>query len=100
MSLVTRLNTSWQLLQSSLQILRRNPRLVLFPLVSTACTIVLALFFFMPVLVLIFSNGWPTVEHWRATAHHWEGAGVKFSRFFYAYGVLIYLVSLFTATFF
>lgn len=101
MALSDRIHTSWQLLQSSLRVLRDNPRLLLFPIVSTLCTIALAIFFFAPVIVVLFSVGGGlgfTAEGWKqAEPQHLSDL---MHRSFYIYGGLIYLVSLFAATFF
>jgi hypothetical protein len=109
MSLSSRLGISWQLLRRSLQVIRTEPRLLLFPLVSGVCTIALALFFFAPFVWLLFSEIWWNPPDWMAVS---EGvrAMTKEQAFdlfakdlaggFYAYGVLIYLTSLVVAVFF
>jgi hypothetical protein len=93
MSLSTRLSTSWELLARSLRVLRGNPRLMLFPLVSTLFTIGLALFFLAPVLLLVFGGE-------VAAQHQWVGVEEYFNTAFYIYGIVMYLVSMFAATFF
>lgn len=109
MSFAERLNTSWELLRRSLQVIRGEPRLVLFPLVSGLCTIVMAVFFFTPFLVLLFSEIWWTPPDWFAVGHDLQRMTKEqtFDAFakdiaggFYAYGVLIYLTSLVMASFF
>ena len=91
MSWSTRIQTSWQLLQRSFEVLRSSPRLMLFPVVSTACALALAVFFLLPIALLAWS-AWPH-QDWQALGNRLNGA-------FYAYGIAIYLVSLLIATFF
>lgn len=109
MSWFTRWQTSRQLVRSSLHVIRRHPRLLLFPVVSSACAIALALFFFSPLLVWLSNHGWPTLPLMEDFGHDArrlveEGRAAWFtgsSRLaFYAYGAAIYLVSLFVAGFF
>ena len=90
----TRLQTSWDLLQRSLQVIRSNPRLLLFPVVSTLCTIVLAAFFLLPVFFLAFTaaKGSPMWIDKSDLRHP--------NVYVYAYGAAIYLISMFVATFF
>jgi hypothetical protein len=92
MSLTTRMRTSWELLQTSLRVLRDQPRLFLFPVISGACVLALALVFLAPILALFLNAGWASRD--------WAGAGQRFNSVFYAYGVVIYLVSMFVGTFF
>ncbi len=94
MSWSARLETSWQLLQRSLQVLRSNPRLLLFPVVATGCAIVLAIFFFVPVIALGVALGGMHAGHWAPFVHKVNGAVM------YPYWALLYLVSMFVATFF
>jgi hypothetical protein len=109
MTIADRLHTSWELMRSSLQVMRGSPRLLLFPLVSAACSVALALFFFAPFLYLLFTETWYTPPEWIAVGKQIQGLTkeAQFDQFahsiaggFYAYGALIYLVSLVTGTFF
>lgn len=92
MSWSTRIATSWQLLQRSWQVLQAQPRLVLFPVVSTLCSIVLALFFIVPIIAVGVAAA--------STHQNLEAYGERLHIFYYAYGAGIYLVSMFLATFF
>ncbi len=92
MSLSTRLHTSWQLLGSSVRVLRDQPRLLLFPVVTMACTLAMALFFLAPIVFLGIEAG--------AFAEGWEAAAQEFKPVFYGYGAVVYLASMFIATFF
>ena len=70
MNFAEKLTTSWELMKRSLRVIRANPRLALFPVVSAACTVVLALFFFAPVIVTVL--GMKGAESWLAV-RHWDG---------------------------
>jgi hypothetical protein len=103
MNIAVKLQNSWELLKSSLRVIRDNPRLALFPIVSTLCLFVLALFFIVPLVLLgmgqtgalawMQSRGWqgtPGVDHFREA----------FGWLYYSCGATIYLLSLFLGTFF
>lgn len=96
---------SWALFQASLQVIRQNPRLLLFPLVTALCSVVIAAFFFAP--ALLYPSGHSLLE-----AAHWEMLATRFglqldgakpqlhpNTLFYGYAAFIYLVSMFIATF-
>lgn len=93
MSLSTRLHTSWQLLQRSLRVLRDHPKLVLFPILSAGCSVLLVLFFLVPVFALRMGATWAAGGNLERFAHALQGL-------FYAYGAIVYLGSMFAATFF
>ena len=102
MSLATRLQTSWELMKTSLFVLRDHPRLLLFPLVSGCCLIVLVAFFLTP-LVFVALGSAAIQGAWHGGS--WAGRGAQdlkevFGWIYYSYGALIYLVSIFAATFF
>jgi hypothetical protein len=96
---------SWALFQASFQVIRQNPRLLLFPLVTALCSVVIAVFFFAP--ALLYPSGHSLLE-----AAHWEVLATRFglqldgdkpqlhpNTLFYGYTAVIYLVSMFIATF-
>lgn len=107
MNFTTRLRTSWALLRRSIDVLRESPRLMLFPLVSTVAVGGLALCFFAPVIWFVFNRGSEWLETWGAvggrldqmSADKWKEALQGVHGIVYAYGGVIYLVSLFLATF-
>jgi len=107
-SLSEKFTRSWKLLASSFQIIGRQPKLLLFPLVTFVCTVVIVLFFIAPAALLPTGHALSQPEHWEAALHRLvafdpaEGAtrhgsltGVG-----YAYVVGLYLTSMFVATFF
>lgn len=102
MNLTEKFQTSWALMKSSLRVVRDHPRLALFPVVSAICTVLLAAFFLVPVVVLAVQS--PAGQTWLAS-HTWardsaEQTWASLHWAFYSYGALIYFVSLFVATFF
>jgi hypothetical protein len=92
MSLATRFDTSCQLLKTSLRVLRDHPRLIVFPMLSVMCSLVLAVFFLLPAMA------------WTVTATRWNewdfSAKSVSDGAFYAAGVAIYLAAMFVGTFF
>jgi hypothetical protein len=99
---------SWQLFRSSVQILVRHRKLLLFPVVSLLCTVAIALFFFAPIVLLPTGHARNQPEHWQALAarlgdttavdthtQHWHPKTATC-----LYLVVIYLVSMVGATFF
>ena len=87
MSLTSRVHTSWQLLQSSLRVLRDQPRLLVFPAAAGLCLLSLALFFFAPFLLIRMGRLTPDMS----------AAGQDFAPAFYAWGGVVYLGAMFLA---
>jgi hypothetical protein len=107
-SLGEKFTRSWQLFTSSCQIIGRQPKLLLFPLVTFGCTIVIVLFFLAPAALFPTGHALSQSEHWMAaarrlveldpadgTTRHASLTGVG-----YAYVAVLYLTSMFLATFF
>ncbi len=114
---------SWELLKSSLAVMQRNKSLLLFPILTTACTVLVALVFLLPVALQPTGHSYLSGDHWKAVgnsffaADGWESAasgnlenpvsGGGRSVNIYgvrplaaAYLALIYFSSMFLATFF
>jgi hypothetical protein len=91
MSFPTRVRTSWQLLQCSLEVLRTHPRLLVLPALATVCLMLIAFCFMTPLFVLILREG--SVEKVDAAAQQYRGL-------FWLSGGLIYVVSMVLGTFF
>ncbi|MEO5961664.1 MAG: DUF6159 family protein [Opitutaceae bacterium] len=108
MNFIPRVCTSLVLMQRSLQVMRRHPRLLLFPVVSLACMLVLALFFFTPVLVVFAQRGWTSLPQWAQVGERlgdfvprdWVRLWEEHRAAIFAYGAVVYFVSLFVSTFF
>lgn len=101
---------SWLLFKSSISVIVQNKQLLLFPIVISALTIVIILFFVAPALLWPTGHSYTSVEHWQtigstfftASANvsgrnsiHFTGSPAAT-----AYLVLLYFVSMFLATFF
>lgn len=98
---------SWLLFRSSLQVIIKNKELLIFPIFISICSVVILLFFLAPAAL------WPT-GHSPLSGDHWQALfNVFFEKtnasgahqFTYSpvaigYGVFLYLVSMFVATFF
>ena len=99
---------SWSIFTSSLQVIGQHKKLLLFPLITFACTVIMTLFFFAP--TLLYPSG-----HSLGEAAHWQAVGSLFGSFpetganerhlhfkglAYATIAVIYVVSIFLASFF
>jgi len=101
-------NRSWKLLASSFQVIGRQPKLLLFPLVTFVCTVVIVLFFIAPAALLPTGHALSQPEHWEAAVHRLvelDPAGgttrhASLTGVGYAYVAVLYLTSMFLATFF
>jgi hypothetical protein len=97
---------SWALFTSTLQVMRGHRKLLLFPIITAACSVVIAIFFLAPAVLYPSGHGLTESGHWLALAGRF-GLDVQAdnqSRFhpgalFYGYAAAIYLVSMFLATF-
>lgn len=96
---------SWLLLTRSLQVLRDHPRLLLFPMVSFACAVVMTLIFLCP--AVFYPSGHPmySIEHWSTLGNRLGlslpgEAELNPHAIVYVYVALLYLTSMFLATFF
>ena len=103
----SKFSRSWQLLTRSLAVIVQHKKLLLFPIISTACVIVMALFFLAP--AFLYPSGYSAL-----TGEHWQemmrvagierqpdgGPAIDPTSVLYVYGAVIYLVSMFIATFF
>lgn len=96
---------SWSLFTSTLQVLRQHPKLLWFPLVTALCTVAIAIFFFAPALLYPTGHALTTSGHWLSVATRvgLEIGGDKPelhpTGLLYGYVAIIYLVSMFLATF-
>lgn len=104
--MLTKISLSWSLFTASLQVAWQNKKLLIFPLVVSACSVVMLLFFLAPALLYPSGHSLREAAHWQTLG---QLAGFDFDRahprlhpsgLFYAYVAAIYLVSMFTATFF
>ncbi len=104
---VSKFDRSWQLLKGSFQVIGGNRKLLLFPVVSFAFTLMIVLFFLAPVVLAPTGHSLADPAHWRAVVDRIgvvDAGGRRQQMVFhdttYAYIAVIYLVSMVCATFF
>ena len=120
---MNRFQRSWLLCKSSLAVMRRDTRLLLFPLITTVCTMLIAIVFLMPVAFQRTGYSYASAQHWAAVGnsiyapgngqttsaesdslpayqHHRPAQTGGLKPLAVGYFVAIYFVSMFTATFF
>jgi hypothetical protein len=64
-----KLQRSWQLLKTSFTVMQRDRKLLLFPILTTIFTVLLALLFICPVAFQRTGYGYLSAEHWKAAAN-------------------------------
>lgn len=104
---MSKFKRSLALFKCSLQVVRENRKLLLFPIILYILTCIIALFFIVPLAFWNTGHVFTEAAHWKALAGHlatWsEGPGkAKMHISMAGYGLLasIYLISVFMATFF
>jgi hypothetical protein len=96
---------SWSLFTSSLQVMRAHRKLLLFPVVTAACSVVISIFFIAPTILYPTGHGYLESGHWLSIANRFglapagDQTRVHPNALFYGYAASIYLVSMFLATF-
>src|ERR1700674_4206173 len=55
---------SWQLFKTSLVVMRHDKRLLLFPIITTACTVVITVLFLVPIAFQRTGYSYASAEHW------------------------------------
>src|SRR5262249_10287770 len=103
-----RFQRSWTLFMTSLSVIFENKELIAFPVVISMLMVIIVLFFLAPVALMPTGHSVMTAEHWQAVASAIfveTGASaanhppVTLSPGAMAYVVLLYMVSMFAATF-
>ena len=107
---MNKLRQSWSLLKSSLIVLARNKKLLIFPLVISICTLAIILFFLAPPILRPTAEPYTSADHWKTIGHSLvastpdannpNGQQWTLTPAAAAYLVFIYFVSMFLATFF
>jgi hypothetical protein len=111
MSVLEKFQRSWWLFKSSVQVILNHKRLLVFPVVIFVFTVLIALFFIVPVALPPTGFSYTDGAHWNAVAHGLfthqtaqdaaEGAVPSgLTRAGIVYAVFLYFVSMFAATFF
>lgn len=106
-----RFQRSWSLFKSSASVVFQNPKVLLFPIVASAATVAIALFFLAPVALQPTGHGCGELTHWSAVAQliftqeslDHMGAGERGALHFrtaaIVYLLVLYFVSMFLAIF-
>jgi hypothetical protein len=111
MDQMSKFQRSWILFKSSVLIISRNKKLLIFPVLTLALTGVILLFFLAPVALQKTGHGYTHLEHWKAVGQtiffesssaNQGGASGSFhlKPLGMAYGAIVYFLSMFLATFF
>lgn len=105
MRLFDTLGRSWRLFKSSAAVIRLYPKLLVFPALTAVFTGLIVLFFAAPIIFYPTGQSLFHAEHWTILAHKLfkpetanPGTYVP-TGWLSGYGVLMYLVSMFMATF-
>jgi hypothetical protein len=106
-ALSEKIGRSWQLFKSSVVVIRNHPKLLVFPIVTGLLTVVIALFFLAPLVLVLLAPHWIQNTPWQVLAERWG-----FVRFHYGAGgnaqfqplatlllAGMYLLNMFLATF-
>jgi hypothetical protein len=113
MSFATRLKNSWHLFTQSLTVMRDNKKLMAFPLVTAALTLLIILFFIVPVTLQPTGYKYTDIQHWKAVAKTvFTAASIeapqtgdrrsspKLTNYGFIFFAIIYFAAMFLATFF
>ena len=66
---MNRFQRSWELLKSSLEVMRRDKQLLLFPLLTFLSTVALVVVFLAPVGFQRTGYSYSSTEHWTAVGN-------------------------------
>lgn len=111
MKFFEKLQRSFRLFQSSVRVIQQNPKLLWFPALIGIFMVAMGLFFLLPIVLYPTGHSVTQVEHWQALGNHlftMQPAStasspstfkLKAGPLIMTYGALVYLVSMFLATF-
>lgn len=99
---------SWSIFTSSIRVIGQHKKLLLFPFITSVCSVVMMLFFLAPTLLYPSGHSWLEAEHWQAVGSLFgtlpETGGdqrtVHLTGLAYAVIAIVYMVSMFLASFF
>ena len=60
---------SWLLLKSSLVVMHRNKKLLIFPAITASCAVLIVMFFMAPLIFQPTGYSYGRAEHWNAVLH-------------------------------
>ena len=103
------LGGSWRMCKSSVAVIREHPKLLVFPVLIAIFAVLIAIFFITPILLIPTGHSIFQAGYWSALSHKVfqvdaAAGGPEHTNFVpvwwvNGYGILIYLVSMFAATF-
>jgi len=102
---MSKFQRSWQLFKTSMSVLGSNPKLLLFPVVTTIMVCIIALFFLTPLVFWNTGHGIMDADHWKTLGGYFftmntDSEDIAFNPIGYLVVVVIYFCSVFLATFF
>jgi len=112
MNQMSKFQRSWMLFKSSVFIIARNKKLLLFPILTLVLTFLILLFFLAPVALQKTGYGYAQIDHWKAVGQTLfvespsaspekeTSSSIHLRPRGFVYGAIIYFVSMFLATFF
>lgn len=113
MSFTTRLHNSWHLFTQSLTVMRDHKKLMLFPAITAALTLLIILFFIVPVALQPTGYKYTEIQHWKAVGqtildvesmeapqNQDRRPSPKLTNNGYIFIAIIYFAAMFLATFF
>ncbi len=71
---MNRFQRSWQLFKTSLVVMQRDPRLLLFPIFTAVCTVCIVLLFLAPVAFQPTGFSYTSGDHWKAVVESIGGS--------------------------
>jgi hypothetical protein len=104
-----KIKRSWVLFQTSLTVMNQNRKLLAFPALIGVSTLCIALFFISPIILMPTGHGILENAHWQALGHKLftsqpdtdtgKSSKMTLRGWVVGYGMIIYLASMFIATF-
>ena len=106
-ALSEKLSRSWQLFKSSVVVIRKHPKLLVFPIVTSLLTVVIALFFLAPLVLVLLAPHWVQNTPWQVLVERWgfvrfhngTGGNAQFQLLATLLLAGLYLLNMFLATF-
>jgi len=108
---MSRFQRSWALFKQSFKVIGGNKKLLVFPVIITFFSLIIILFFVLPVVFQDTGSAYDTAQHWKTIGGQWvveskhgiganDASTLSLTPLAYFAFFIIYLVSMFLATFF
>src|SRR5205085_3495213 len=93
---MNRFQRSWALLKSSLSVISTNKLLLIFPLVTSVCTLGIILFFAAPAVLHPTGYSYGSAQHWQAIGHSlFERSTTRSSEVVLTKEAMLYMIALY-----